>query len=344
MNRRFLIGGGISALALLAGGIGLSSIRRPLEQGSTLARNRSYALNVVNSSIPAWLFAVETLKKMEASVPGFRSEFGGPTSGDVSQQLEQLDVLIRRRVNGIILCPADTKSLIPTINRAAAEGIPIVTIFGDVTGSAQLTTVAADEEASAYNLAKRVIRDQKWDESAGTGPIPVMVMITKPGLPFAEQRLQGIKRALSEHKSMQLVRVAANEWSDRRGAELVNAAIQEHPNLKAVFGTDSRSAVGTATALRELNKSKGAVVVTGWDNDDDTLALVQDGWVQYVSAPNMAYMIQTAVAALEAASLGYLYPPALKLKELGVPAAPAKIDIGQSLIDRTNVAAFRRSK
>ena len=311
----------------------------PHTSATSESRRRFYDLNVVNSAIPAWRAADETLQKMAAVTPGLRTEFSGPTDGDASKQIAQLDALLQRGVNGIILCPADMRTLAPTINRAADRGIPVVTIFGDVEGSARLTAVTAAEETSAYALATKVIAQNRWDEAV-EGTVPVMIVMTKPGLPFAEQRLAGLRRALREHKALKLVSVVSNDWSERRGAEEVSAALQTFPSLAAVFGTDSRAGVGAVTALKETSHAKGSVVVTGWDSDEDTLRLIAEGWIIVSSAPNITTMTQVAVAILEAYNRDYLYPPSMRLREFHVSPLPSHIDIMQNLIDRSNVEAF----
>ncbi|MCC6265811.1 MAG: substrate-binding domain-containing protein [Bryobacterales bacterium] len=304
-------------------------------------KTRRYALNVVNSSIPAWLFANDVLKKMSSVTPGLQTEFGGPTGGEVDKQIEQIDALVARHVNGIILCPADPKALAPTVNRALSSGVPIVTIFGDVAGSARLTSITAAERLSAFALVEKVVQDKGWAQGPEKS-IQIMAIITKPGLTFAEERLAGVRDAVAKYRTLNLVRVVSNEWSDKKGAEQVAATLQANPRLRAVFGLDSRAAVGAVTALREAGKAKGSLVLTGWDTDEDLLKSVAEGWVHCTSAPNMTYMTQLGISILEAWNLGYLYPESLKVKEFNLPPLPDHIDVAQTLIDTKNVNAFFR--
>ena len=311
------------------------------QAGPHSAKSRTYALNVVNSTIPAWIPANDVLSRITEVTPGLTSEFGGPTDGDASKQIEQVNALVGKHVSGILLCAADPHTLLPTINQAAAAGVPVVTIFGDVPGSNRLTSITAAEELSAHNLGAKVAVTNHWSQ-APNGSVEVMIMTTKPGLVFSDQRLAGIQELLKEYKAVKVIRIVSNDWSDTTGAEAVAATLQQHPDLKAIFGLDSRSAIGAVSALKEASKKKGEVLLTGWDSDQDTLDAIASGWVFATSAPNMTYMTQLGISILDAATLGYLYPQSLKLKDYNLPALPDHIDIQQTIIDAANVQAFTK--
>lgn len=325
-------------IGLLIGACGVALLRRSPQQ-STEIKERTYALNVVNSSIPAWQPALSNLKKFAMATPGMKVVYGGPADGDASKQIEEIDQLITNSVSGIILCPADSKTLIPSVDKAHAKGIPCITLFSDVNSANRLLFISADERRSGYNIAASIARLNKWN-SDGKESIEVMAIMTKPGLSFADERLAGLKDACNEFQSLKLVEVVSNEWSERRGAELVGATLVKHPKLKAIFGLDSRAAVGAVTALRERNIPKGSVVVTGWDADRDTLESISSGWVSATSAPNITLMTRTAATVLESHTLDYLYPEGFSFRQFKVNPLPSSLHIPQSIIDGSNVGAF----
>ena len=136
--------------------------------------------------------------------------------------------------------------------------------------------------------------------------------------------------------------MVADDNDDAKAAEAVGAAWERNRGIEYIIGVDARFAIGALGALRELHKKPGEVTVIGWDNDEDALQAIKDGWIEALSTPNLAYMTQMAISILEAKNRNYLYTDVLRLKELNFPALPAQIDVPQTYIDKSNVEGFYR--
>ncbi len=294
---------------------------------------RLYAMNVVYSAWPGWQVPMNILKRISEVTPGLQTSFGGTPDGDPSKQIEMLDALIAQKVSGIIICPGDSKTLRPTINKVVSKGIPVVTMFDDVDGSGRSTFITSANRATARKLAERIIQKTKPTESPHE-QTEVLISFMKPGISNQDERLAGVKQALEDAPWLKLVDVVRDEADDAKGTEVISAALTRNPDLQIVFGIDSRAATGAIAAFKERGIAKGQIIITGWDSDEDVLRGVQDGWVKAVSAPNIGYMTKLSVAILEAQTLGYLKPG---VGEVHLPSIPDKIDIAQTLVTASNV-------
>jgi ABC-type sugar transport system substrate-binding protein len=122
------------------------------------------------------------------------------------------------------------------------------------------------------------------------------------------------------------------------------------PGIQFIFGCNSQSAVGAISALKELGKKPGDVVVTGWDSE----AVVVDeikashggvGWVYATSVLYSSYMVQTAFSLLEADHFGYLYPQSTGLGSgAKIPSAPRTIAIPMRIVTAKNIDEFLSSQ
>ena len=139
---------------------------------------------------------------------------------------------------------------------------------------------------------------------------------------------------------MKLVGVVEDYFDENKGSEAIKPMLIHHPNVNYIFGTNSRSAIGAVSALRELGNHAGQVKVGGWDMDKDVLDLIQKGWVQGSVAQQSAFMTNIIFSILDAKKKGYLYPVDRSFQENGVSAAPDKIVIPVSLVTPENVKAF----
>lgn len=88
-------------------------------------------MNVVVSTVPFWKDPKDTLAQMNNVLPGVEISFGWPSDTDVGKQIDEMETLITKRVDGIVIAPADAQALVPVINKAVDAGIPVVTVFTD---------------------------------------------------------------------------------------------------------------------------------------------------------------------------------------------------------------------
>jgi ribose transport system substrate-binding protein len=345
----------IVAIVMLAIGVVVGGALRGAQQsppaittGAPIPQ-RVYAINVAYSTQPFFQDVLGTGKKIASVAPGVAFTLGGPSDADSNKQIEDVDSLIARKVNGIILFPADPKSLAPEIDKSAAGGVPVITLFSDVPGSKRLTFVGAPEKDSGALMAQRVL-DAHPDFA--TRPTKILVSFNKPGETVTDARLAGIKEVIEGpkyHNTIKLVQVVNDYGNDARAAEAIGAVLSKTKDIKVIFGLNARSAIGALTALREARNAQGRpyeageVVVTGWDSDEDVLNGIESGWIEATSVLNSSLCTQIAFAILDAQTLGYLYPETLRLRELAFPAVPDAILIPETFVNKGNVAGFRRT-
>ena len=335
----------VPLLALVIGlAVGTFIHRRPAPQGVPTQTERMYAMNVWYSQWPGWAPAQSILKQIAAATPSLHTSLGGPPSGDASKQIEEVEQLLEKGVNGIVLVACDKEALTTTVNKAYSNGIPVVTMFGDAENSKRLTFVTADDRRSGQKMAARILTAAKARGFSGARPAKMLLITSKLGIKSSDERAFGIKDVLDSEPSIRIVDFVFDNNNDARATEVINAAWEKNQGLDIIAGVVPRTAIGAVSALRERGKQPGDIILTGWDNDEDVLQGIKDGWIMAVSTPNISCMTQIAVSVLEARNRGYLFPDALRLQELNLPALPPQIDIQQTLIDKSNVDAYFRKK
>lgn len=105
---------------------------------------------------------------------GVKSTFTGPASQNPEEQANQLDQIIARKPAGILIAPGNPDTLLPYINRAMAEGIPVICVDTDSPDSDRIAYFGTSNfEAGvmgAHTLAAAMmgIAPKGDDESAAT--------------------------------------------------------------------------------------------------------------------------------------------------------------------------------
>lgn len=310
--------------------------------------DRRYAINVARREQPFFLEVTGTGRKISSAVPGVEFILGGPLDADCNRQIEEIEALIANKVSGIILFPADSRKLAPIVNKATANGIPVVTIFSDVLDSKRVAMVGAPNHESGRLLAEGVFDD---NPVFATKTTKVLVSYNKPGEHVTDARLEGIEEAIANpkyRKHIELVDVVRDHGKVSVAERVIADAIKKHKNLKVIFGLNARSAIGATKALKGSRKvsgkpyKAGEIIVTGWDSEDAVLEGIDKGWIRSTSVLNRSLCTQIGFGILEAHNLGYLYPEGLRLRELSFPAVPKEILIPETLVDKQNVAGYLR--
>lgn len=317
--------------------------------------DRRYALNVAFSGAPAFGEARDTWRRIGASTAGVETIYGGPLTGDANKQIEELEMLVEQNVSGIVVYPSDPAALAPTIDKAVAKGIPVVTLFSDVSNSKRLTCVQEPEVESGRKIATKVFEDFK---ARLQQPCGVLISYARPSMENQVNRRAGIEQVIKEWNAkngadiIKIVDTVSDEIDDAKGAEAIRAAFTKHgkDKIQFIFGCDSRSAIAAVSVLKELKLPPKKVVVTGWDSDADVLDLIaakpdrsdDSEWVHATVILYVSAMTQTAFGLLESYNLGYMYPESLRLREFSVPPVPSSILVPVNAVDKHNVGAYRK--
>jgi ribose transport system substrate-binding protein len=328
----------IAVLAIVIGVlIGTQLNRGPKESQASqqLQTKQRFAMNVVVSGVPFWTDTRETWEKIGKTVEGVETVFGGPTDTDASKQIEEMDALIAEKVDGIVIAPCDSDSLTPEIDKAVAAGIPVVTYLTDSPKSKRICYVTSSLEG-----ASRLVGDYVANIGGYTGS--AIVSIGAAGSEEQRRRAAGFKEIVKQHPGMELVQTVEDKFDDVKGADEIKAALIRTPDVRFIFGCNSRSAAAAVTALKELGKKPGDVLVSAWDYDSDVLKLIKDGWVQASAAQQSSFMTELCFGILQADGKNFLYPQSLDLKKFGVPPLPTMIEVPVTLITSTNADAYVR--
>jgi ribose transport system substrate-binding protein len=259
-------------------------------------RSRVYAMNVVVSGVPFWIETKATWAKLGNSWPKSKMTFGGPLNTDPQRQIEEIDALIAQKVDGIVIAPADSKSLAASIDRAVEAGIPVVTYLVDSPESKRLTYIASDQEADGSRIADFVAK-----RLGGKGSI--VISYAQAGNAEQEGRLGGFRRAIANYPSIKILQVVEDKYDETVGSESLKPILAQHGDLSAIVGLDSRAAAGAVIAIREAGIKPGQVLVTGWDYDNDLIKLIEAGWVQASVAQRSEFMTLLAFSVIRDANL-----------------------------------------
>jgi ribose transport system substrate-binding protein len=213
---------------------------------------------------------------------------GPPSETDYARQVQIVDSMIARQVDGIVVAAQDTTTLNASLDRAAAAHIP-VTIFDSGVDSTNYMSFIATNNFQGGQMAAR-----KLGALLG-GKGKVAMLMNAPGSKSTMDREAGFEDVL--RKEFPAMHIVARQFSmsDRaKGMAAAENFLTAQPDLDGMFASSEPSSVGAALALKSRGLS-GKVKLVAFDASDDLVADLKDGSIDALVAQDPFKMGYEAV-------------------------------------------------
>lgn len=174
---------------------------------------------------------------------------------DLGRQSGQIEDFVARRVDAIIVCPADSRGVGPAIAKANQAKIPVFTADIASQEGEVVCHVASDNIAGGRQAGEYLARTLK-----GKGNIAI---IDQPTLTSVLDRVQGFKDAVALYPDMRIVADVNGEGVRDKAMQVASDILQAHPELNGIFGINDDSALGALDAVQQFKRS--GISIVGYD-------------------------------------------------------------------------------
>ena len=193
---------------------------------------------------------------------------------DLTQQVALVEQMMARGVDIIVIAPADSKALIPVVNRAMQSGIVVVNIDNKLDAALLaeagiVVPFVGPDNREGAQLAGDYLAATL---SAGDQVAIIGGIVTAFN---GQQRQAGFEDAMAA-ADVEIVSVQAGNWEQGKASTVAAALISENPNLKALLCSNDNMAIGAIAAVRLAGKSDDIQVV-GFDNISAARELLKTG-------------------------------------------------------------------
>jgi ribose transport system substrate-binding protein len=250
---------------------------------------------------------------------GVKTEYRAAKAFEVPQEVEIIENLIARHVDGIAVSALDDQGLKSVIQEAMDAGIKVITFDAPAPSSAALCYIGTINESAGYQAAEELIKVMN-------GKGEVAVLQGGLGAPNLNDRFKGFERCMKEKAPE--IKIVAREDEQGKMDMTVNkteALLEAHPNLTAIFAVSAEGAPGAATVIKEQGKT-GKIIVAGFDDLPDTLIAIRNNIVSFCLAQRTYKMGWLSVEKL--------------LDAINGKPLPKEIDTGVLIITKDNVDKY----
>ncbi len=216
---------------------------------------------------------------------------GPATETEYSRQIQIVDSLIARHVDGLAIAAQDHTALDASLDRAAREGIP-VTVFDSGVDSTNYMTFVATNNYEAGQMAARKLAELL----NGKGLIAMVLHV--PGSFSTMERERGFEETMA--KEFPRIHIAQKQYGMSDRSKAMAAAeniLTAHPDLDGIFASTEPSSVGTALALKSRGLA-GKIKFVAFDASEGMVEDLKGGTIDALVAQDPFRIGYEAVATL----------------------------------------------
>jgi ribose transport system substrate-binding protein len=204
---------------------------------------------------------------------GARIDWNGPSSEtEYSRQIQIIDAMIARRVDGLAIAAADQTALAGVVDRAMAQGIPVTVFDSGISSTNYTSFVATNNYAAGETGARRL-----GQLLGGKGKVAMVMHV--PGSLSTLDREKAFDAVMV--KEFPGIEVVARQFgmSDRaRALAVAEDIFTAHPGLGGVFASAEPSTVGVAQAIKSRGLA-GKLHFVGFDSSESLIEDLKGGVV-----------------------------------------------------------------
>ena len=177
---------------------------------------------------------------------------------DVAKQKDQVENFIVRKVNAIIVCPCDSKSIGTSVQAANQAGIPVFTAdIAVLAEGPKIVCHVASDNVAGGRLAATALRQAL----GGHGKVAI---IDHPEVESVIQRVRGFEEEVAREPGLEIVAKLSGHGTKDMAFRTAEDVLQAHPDLDGIFGINDDSALGALAAVEKASR-QGRVTIVGFD-------------------------------------------------------------------------------
>ncbi len=166
---------------------------------------------------------------------------------DAQGQIQQIQNLVNKGVDAIIINPGDVNALNPTLEDVTAQGIPVIAVDQEICADGVINVVIDQKEWAKISA--------KWlaEQLGGQGDIVLIEGFV--GHPANEARMAGVEEVLADYPDINVVGRDTGMWDQATGQQVMSNFLASLPNIDGVWTQDGMAS-GVLQAIMTANPEK----------------------------------------------------------------------------------------
>ncbi|OBZ95653.1 ABC transporter substrate-binding protein [Pararhizobium polonicum] len=197
---------------------------------------------------------------------------------DMAKQIADVEDMVAKGVNLLILNPRDPEGLVAAADAATAAGVKVVVMDSSISTKANvISQVRSSNDQNGYLVGQWLANSMKGK------PMKIILLSGDKGNEVGRDRRLGVFKGLVEGQlvndgkvSFEVVGQGWGGWSNEGGLAAMEDLLTAHPDANVVLGENDSMVLGAMKALEAQGKTD-VLALAAADGQKEALALIKDG-------------------------------------------------------------------
>ena len=257
--------------------------------------------------------------------------YAGKADGDNDGEVKAIEQLIAAGAKGILLVPSDSVAIVPTVKKARAAGVLVITLETPLDPEDDADANFATDNFKAGELIGQWAKGTLGDKAASAKIATLDLAANQPTVDYLRHNgfLTGFGIAVKDKKhfatsdSAQIAGSDVTSGSTEGGRKAMENILQKSDKIDLIYAINEPAAYGGYAALKAAGKEKGATIVAV-DGGCQGVKWVKEG---IIGATSQQYPLLMAADGVEAVA-----------KYIKTGEKPHSMDTGETLVTDHPVA------
>jgi ribose transport system substrate-binding protein len=292
-----------------------------------------YVFVATNINLPYWQEAQAGFSDAARAL-GVKGELIGPATYDPDGEVGMFRQVVEQHPAGICLSAARHEIFQAEIDKAVAQGIPVICVDSDVPNSRRILYIGTDNFKAGRESLRRIAT-----LVPGNGNIAV---ITISGQRNIDDRVAGVADALKNFPALKLTKILDDKGDARSAFDQVSELIQKNEKIDGIICLEATGGSGAAGAVHRFDMD-GKLPIVAFDNDPETLDWIDRGVITATITQKPYVMSYYGLKFLDDLHHNAVH----QFKDWRTalaPPMPTSVDTGTVVVDKTNLKAYREAQ
>lgn len=227
--------------------------------------------NMSNDWRAAQVKEVETALKAYPNVEFIFTDAGG----SVPQNIEDIEDLVDRKINLLMVSPRDPRIMTPVISSFYKKGIPVILLTRRILSNDYTTFIGANDSIIAAGAADQIAK-------ALNGKGKVFVLQGVPTATTAINRTKGFVERMKVHPGIEIVAIETAKYQRGEAVKVIQDSLEKGTKFDAIYAQSDSMAAGARLALKAFGLDPKSIPIVGIDYISEAREAIRDG-NQYAS-------------------------------------------------------------
>jgi ribose transport system substrate-binding protein len=264
---------------------------------------------------------------------GVKGELIGPTGYQPNAELGVFRNAIEEHPAGICLSAARPEIFQADIDKAIAQGIPVICVDSDVPRSKRVLYIGTDNAKAGKEGMRRM--------AALVSGKSNIVVVSIEGQNNVDDRVAGAADALANFPALKITKILDDKGDPRSAADQISDLIQKKEKIDGILCLEASGGSGAAEAVHRFNLD-GKLPIVAFDDDPATLDWIDKGVIAATITQKPYVMSYYGLKFLDDLHHNAVHQFKDWHTALAAPI-PTSVDTGTVTVEKNNLGAYREA-